>query len=108
RSQSMPGDLSIRPEVGHDLVKPGVGRVQGLVEYFEAGCTHGVASCHGSGPSPKERPLTHGVPNLIPAFLRHSRFFAHGAGIVLEGRDIADSVVSRIWRNVASDYSLPA
>ena len=36
----MPRYLSVGPELGHDLVEPDVGGLQGLVEYVEAGGAH--------------------------------------------------------------------
>jgi hypothetical protein len=39
-TQHMPCHLSVRPELGHDLVEPDVGGLQGLVEDVEAGGAH--------------------------------------------------------------------
>src|SRR5829696_8527965 len=45
--QRLPGDLLVRPEIGHDLLEPEMGSFQCLVEDFEAVRAH--------GPSPSTR-----------------------------------------------------
>src|SRR5215831_1189894 len=39
-AQHVPRDLSVGPELGHDLVEPDVGGLQGLVENVETGGAH--------------------------------------------------------------------
>lgn len=39
--ENFPGQLPVGTDLIHDLVKPDVGGLDGLVEYVEAGCAHG-------------------------------------------------------------------
>src|SRR6266446_9255193 len=69
----MPRYLSVGPELGHDLVEPDVGGLQGLVEHVEAGGAHVKSSHDRTVVLAGERTVPSAVPTLSMLFVRRNR-----------------------------------
>src|SRR6266498_1428914 len=89
----MPRHLSVGPELGHDLVEPNVGGLQGLVEHVEAGGAHVSPPmiapwfCSGNAPCrPQFQRLVAGCSRIRRNRLKVPAKFSSDIGLSRSGR----------------------